>query len=151
MPCCETRARSRFFSPGHFVLQMSILFINSEGEHIRELSTIQVNVMSLQTVDVHYIHTCLNHSDSWLATPSYSWTECKLLKSHGFSSKAELIQNFTVHWLRKEWLRGKDITVSCASDPNKEMKLFSCLMIEDMKLPPWSEREKQFYHQVAVF
>ena len=65
-------------------------------------------------------------------------------KTHGFSSEAELIQNF------KQWFRVKDIIVCYGSDPKKKMKLFAWLMIEDMKLPHWSERVRQSYHQVAL-
>lgn len=113
-----------------------------EGQTAEELSAIEMNINSRQIVDVYHAYAQSHDSDDWARRHIHGLSP-SFLKSHGFPNEAALINNF------KQWLRGKDILVMYANDPQKEKSLLN-LPIRDMGLPRWADRVSLLSHQTAL-
>ena len=124
------------------VLQLAIIFLDMEGTPTQEISAIHMNALTRQIVDVYHGHAHSCHDDSWARLHIHG-LNTRFLERHGFPDEGALVRNF------KDWLRPKDVLSMYANDAKKESNLLD-MVIDDLKLPPWSERVYQAYHQMAI-
>ena len=124
-----------------FFLQFTIIFVDTEGTPIQELSALEMRLHDRQIVDVFHAHAYTTEKDEW-ARKRIHGLSLTFLKEHGYSSEAELVSVF------KNWLRPKHYLNVFANAPLKERKVLS-LNICDIALPCWVERHNQPYHQIA--
>ena len=122
--------------------QCCILFVDLEGEPAQELSAIAMNAESRQVIDTYHAYAYTHKPDEWSRCHVHGLNP-NFLKENGFSDESALVKDF------KCWLRGKDILVTYANNPIKEIKLLN-LPIKDMALPQWSERAAHFGYQTAL-
>lgn len=124
------------------LLQLCIVFVDSEGEPTKELSAIAMSVAHRHILDIYHAHAQSNSSDDWAQrhvhglSPSY-------LNEHGFPDQSSLVKDF------KKWLADKNVLFIWANAPNKERELLNTMNIGDIKFPPWIERTKLMSHQMA--
>ena len=121
---------------------MSILFVDIEGMHTEELCAIQMDIMSREILDIYLAYSKSRGIDEWARKHIHGLSET-FLEYHGFENEDDLISDF------KKWLRGRDILVMFANDPQKEEKALN-LNIRDIGLPSWRERSVLISHQTAV-
>ena len=125
-----------------FHLQMSIIFIDAEGESIQELSAIQISAMTRQILDVYHAHAAPDNSDDWSRHHIHG-LNINFLKLTGFPSEDELIKNF------RQWLAGKNILTMYGNDPRKERTALN-LTIHHMDRPVWTDRVQTSCYQTAL-
>ena len=125
-------------------LQFTIIFVDTEGTPIQELSALEMRLHDRQIVDVFHGHADMKEEqdkDKW-ARKHVHGLSVSFLKENGYSSELELIIEF------KCWLRGKNYLNVFSNAPKKEEDALS-LNICDIALPPWIERHNQPYHIIA--
>ena len=125
-----------------FCLQLSILFVDMEGESIQELSAIEMNALTRQIVNVYHAYANTEDPDFYSRRHIHGLSS-QFLNIHGFPNESALIDDF------KKWLRGKDVLAMYANAPSKEQTALN-LPIIDMDLPIWKERISMFVHQTAI-
>ena len=113
-----------------------------EGTSIQEMSAIQMNALTRQIVDVYHAYAMSTDDDSYARKHIHGLNPYFLFHK-GFPTEDSLIKNF------RSWLRGKDILALFANDPAKEKSVLN-LNINDMSLPPWTERIRQPSHEVSL-
>lgn len=119
-------------------MQFSIIFIDSEGSPLQELSAIELDVNTLEIMDVYHEYAKCNETDSW-ARRNIHGLSLDFLDKHGHSTSDELINSF------KNWLKTKHIMHIYANNPSKE-KQFLQRTVYDIGLPVWIDRIKLASH-----
>ena len=122
-------------------MQFSIIFVDTEGTPIQELSALEVCLYDRQVVDVFHAHAYSTDGDDWSRKHIHG-LNLSYLKKHGYPSESELISAF------KCWLHGKNYLTVFSNAPHKEQEALS-LNICDIGLPPWIERHDQPYHVIV--
>ena len=122
-------------------MQFTVIFVDTEGTPIQELSAIEIRLQDRQVIDVFHGHAYTSQNDDW-ARKRIHGLSLSFLKERGYSSEAELVSVF------KSWLAPKNYLNVFSNDPRKEQKTLS-LNICDIGLPGWVERHSQPYHIVA--
>ena len=112
-----------------------------EGTTIQELSAIQMIAQTLQIVDVYHAYAVSTVNDFWARNHIHGLNS-SFLSENGFPTEEALIQNF------RTWLRGKNVLIMFANDPMKENTSLK-LNIQDMELPPWTQRISLPSHTVS--
>ena len=120
---------------------MSIIFLDSEGSPIQELSAIQIDAMTREIVDVYHGYACSEESDTWARRHVHGLNQT-FLTNNGHASESALIAHF------RKWLRGKDVLAFYGQAPQQERERIQTT-IHDMNLPPWAKRITRDYHSVA--
>ena len=124
-----------------FSLQLSILFIDMEGDTIQELSAIEMNAQTRQIVDVYHEYARTEHGDFYSRRHIHGLSVI-YLNEFGFQSETALIYDF------KKWLRTKNILAMYANNPAKEKTALN-FPVKDIELPVWKERILTFANQTA--
>ena len=135
--------RKLLFSKKFNLLQLCIVFLDSEGEPTQELSAIAMSVADHHILDIYHGYAQPNCPDDW-ARYHVHGLDVTFLKSHGFANEAALVENF------KKWLRGRDIICMYANNPDKERKILDIQSICDISYPNWVDRLPLLSHQTAL-
>jgi len=126
-----------------FLLQHSIIFIDSEGEPTQELSALEMDLKSGEIVDVFHSYAYTNKND-WFARKHIHGLDPLFLKQNGYENSAELFTAFQC-WMKRKC----HIVAMYGNAPNKEKKELN-LDITDIGLDNWATRHTKLYHQIAV-
>ena len=122
-------------------MQFSIIFIDSEGSPIQELSALEMDFETREIVDVFHGHAHTTESDSF-ARKHIHGLNTKFLLREGYENSAGLIAAF------RDWLREKNHFMCYGNDPTKEKEELK-LYVVDIGLDQWIYRIHKPYHQVA--
>ena len=118
-----------------------IIFIDSEGSPIQELSAIAMNVVTRRIVDVYHNYAyCPNEQDWWARRHIHGLNPIYLMYI-GFESEPALVEDFRC------WLRRFNILKLIGNDAHIEAEKLN-LTIFSIGLPEWSIHVKYNYHKI---
>ena len=118
-----------------------IIFIDSEGSPIQELSAIAMDVVTGHIVDVyHHFAYCPTERDWWARRHVHGLNPL-YLQHIGFESEPALVQDFRC------WLRRFNVLKVIGNDARTEAEKLN-LRIYDIGLPEWSVRVLHMYHKI---
>lgn len=123
-------------------MQFSIIFIDSEGEPIQELSALEMNFKTKEIVDVFHGHAFTCEADSFSRKHIHG-LDPAILKQNGYENLSQLIKAF------HSWRRHKHSIIVYGNDPGKECKQLK-MYISDIGLDIWMMRDFKPYHEVAL-
>ena len=111
---------------------MTIIFVDIEGDPAQELSAIAMNADTREITDVYHANAYTDQPDDWSRSHVHGLDKT-FLKENGFPDQVTLVSDF------KRWLRNKDILVTYANNPGKEIQTLN-LLVKDIGMPQWAER-----------
>ena len=125
------------------LLQFSIIFIDSEGTPIQELSALEMDFNTREIIDVFHGYAYTTENDSF-ARKHIHGLNTDFLLQNGYENMSSLITAFKV------WLRERKHFMFYANDPGKEMQVLKMYMT-DIGLDKWINRIHKPYHHVAFY
>ena len=123
---------------------MSVIFVDIEGKSVQELCAIEMDSKTYKIIDVYHGFAMCYDNNDWFSRRYVHGLNVDFLREHGFSNSQNLIADF------KSWLSDKSYLIMFANDSIYECEVLKPLHFEDLRLPPWIERVKMSYHQIAV-
>lgn len=122
-------------------MQLTTIFVDSEGAFVEELAAIAVHSESLQIVDVFHEFAKPQAVDDWCRKHCHG-LNTKWLQQHAkYENQTQLAQAF------RQWLRGRNVLSILANQPAKERLLFGGdIFVHDLCFPMWSLRELRASH-----
>ena len=122
-------------------MQYTIIFIDTEGTPIQELSALEMDYDSRELVDAFHGYAQTSESDRF-ARKHIHGLNPDFLSRKGYSNAYKLITAF------KEWLEGKNYAMCWGNAPAKEIQELK-MYVADIGLDQWIHRDKKPYHCVA--
>lgn len=123
------------------LLQHLIIFIDSEGSPILELSAIAMNFHTREIVDVFHEYASEKQENNFARLHVHGLDQ-NYVKEKGYGSSKELIHTFL------SWLKGKIVLTMFGNNPAFECKELD-LNILDIDLDKWIDRIDKPYHIIA--
>ena len=125
-------------------MQLTTIFVDTEGAYAEEIAAIAVNSSTLQIIDVFHEFAKPQAVDDWSRKHVHG-LNCNWLQNNAkFNNQTELMQAF------RQWLRGRNVLAIFANDPSKERMLFGQdLAVNDLCFPMWSQREARPSHLIT--
>jgi len=124
-----------------FYFQPSIIFIDSEGMPVQELSAIEMCLATRSVVDVFHAYHFTPCPDSY-SRKNVHGLDPNYLKEHGHITQSGLIREF------RAWLDKKNYIRIYGNDPRHEVTLLK-MPITNIGLPNWADRIDEDYHTIA--
>ena len=122
----------------------SIIFVDTEGCPIQEMSAIEMDKETEKIVDVyHEFANIPNPEVDWYSSKYIHGLQPAFLAEYGFQNQIQLTEDF------KLWLMTKSVHKLYANDPTHERGLLKPYVVEDLRLPIWKERVLEDYHEIA--
>ena len=122
------------------------IYVDSEGTPVQEFSAIYVNEETFQIDDVFHefvIYPCTESDEDKWARNHVHGLNLDFLAEHGLRDEGELVSSFYT------WLKDHPYDMMYGNGPFTERHLLS-LPIEDVNLKPWSDRDSQISHKIAM-
>ena len=122
------------------------IYINSQGYPIQEFSAIYVDGETHEIVDVFHkyvIYPCSVYDDDKYLRKHVHGLDLDYLAAHGLRDEEELKTTFLT------WLSDHPYDAMYGDHPSREAELLS-LTIEDVFLVPWSSRDSEISHKLAL-
>ncbi len=120
-----------------------MIFLDTEGEPIQEISAIEVSMDDLRILDVYHKHARCTADEDRYSRRHIHGLNPEFLHEKGLCDETALIYDFQI------WLKGKPYNVILSNDGRKERKSLASLRVQDLCLPPWLERITESYHKKA--
>ena len=122
-------------------MQFSIIFIDSEGSPIQELSAIEMDLDTREIIDVFHDYAYTEEDDEFCRKHIHGLNRDFLFRQ-GYSETHKLVDAF------KEWMREKKNFLLYGNNPQAEIRDLQ-LRISDIGLDKWLVRTDKSYHMIA--
>lgn len=118
-----------------------MIFVDSEGTPMQELSALEMDFNTREIVDAFHAHAYSPEPDAYARNHIHGLS-FDFLRKHGYPKPYQMIDAF------KTWLRGKNYLLIYGNNPTKEVKDLK-LNISDIDLDKWAVRTHRPYHKIS--
>ena len=122
----------------------SIIFVDTAGCPIQEMSAIEMNKETENILDVYHKFANIRRPNvDWYASKYIHGLRPAFLAEHGFQNQRQLKRDF------KLWLKTKSVHKIYVNDPTCERGIPKPYVVEDIRLPIWKDRVRKESHVMA--
>ena len=121
----------------------SIIFLDTEGLPIQEVSAIEVDIETRKIVDVYHQFARVDWTEDYYSRCYVHGLDTVFLANNGFRCEDHLLKDL------KKWLQRKSFRYIYCNDARREGMLLEPYFVEDLPLPPWVTRIREPYHVIA--